>query len=265
MSNRQTLLVLPEIFEVPWIWRRDLLSPAARQMARALTRHGGEFWGIRQHEPGDDLRHVHWKVTAHKGDLVVKEYARGRELAAALWLDLNAANVVGEGALSSLEMCIIMTASLLPALLAMDQAVALVGEGLPASLRVPGRGEATAIRVLRTLAEAQATNGRPFTEVVAEQAAAAQPGLTAVVVTSGVEPGLPQALLTAASRGVALRCLALAPVEALTEQQRARQAQLVSRLRHAGVPVVVGTSKRELPHTLGQLAMKDSAERAAAV
>lgn len=261
-SDSHPLLAFPEMFEVPWTWRRDLLSPAARQMARARTRHGGEFWGIRQHEPGDDLRHVHWKVTAHRGDMVVKEYARGRELSAAVWLDLNSTNVVGEGAESSLEYCISMAASLVPALIHMDQAVALVGSGLPRSLAAAGRGEATALRAVRALAEIQASNGRPFGALVAEQAREARPGLTAIVITSGLEPGLEQPLLASASRGIALRCLLLAPEEGMTAEQRGRQKALAERLRHRGIPVGMAHSRRELPQTLGRLAEQDVAHKA---
>lgn len=258
------LLVLPEMFEVPWIWRRDLLSPAARQMARAQTRHGGEFWGIRQHEQGDDLRHVHWKVTAHRGDLVVKEYARGRELSAAVWLDLNAVNVVGEGADSSLEYCITMAASVIPALLHVDQAVALVGTGLPVSLASAGRGEATAARMLRVLAEVQAAQDGPFASVVAQQAREARPGLTAIVICSGIEPGLDKALVMAASRGLTLRCLLLAPGTALTTEQRARQEALADSLTRAGIAVAIGRERKELPHTLGRLSESQIGEKAVA-
>lgn len=252
-SSSVPLLVLPEMFEVPWMWRHDLLSPAARLAARARTRHGGEFWGIRQHEPGDDLRHVHWKVTAHRGEMVVKEYARGRELTASVWLDLNVANLVGEGSTSSLELSITMAASLIPALLRMDQAVSLVGSGLPVSLASAGRGDATAYRALRALAEVQASVGRPFAALIAEQAREARPGLTALVICSGVEPGLDHALLQAAARGLSLRCLLLAPATALTPDQRARQDALAHALQRAGIPVAVGSDRGDLPQALGRL------------
>ncbi|MCE5240105.1 DUF58 domain-containing protein [bacterium] len=263
-SSPQLLLALPQVFDIPWMWRRELLSPAARLMAGARTRHGGEFWGIRQHEPGDDLRHVHWKVTAHRGDLVVKEYARGRELSASLWLDLSGVGVVGSGLHSSLEMSLSMAASIIPALLRMDQAVALVGQGLPPSLASPGRGEATAGRALRALAEVQAQNGRPFSALVAEQAREARPGLTGIVITSGIEPGLESALLAAAARGLALRCLLLAPGASLTPEQRARQEHLAARLRHVGVAVAVGANPGELSHVLSELADRQGLERAMA-
>lgn len=253
-SDSSALLALPEVFTVPWVWRRDLLSREARHLALSRVRQGGEFWGIRQYEPGDGLRHVHWKVTAHTGELMVKEYARGRELSAAVWLDLRAANHVGQGADSSLEMSVILAASLVPALLAMDQAVALVGEGLPPALRTPGRGEATAARAWRALAEAHLDSQRPFADLIARQLEDVRPGLTAIAVTPAVEPGLEKALLSAASRGVALRCIVAAPPELLSESQRAHQARLVARLWQAGVPVAVAGSRRELRQAVGQLA-----------
>ena len=264
VSHSHTLLALPEIFEIPWDWRRQILSPAARVLAGARTRQGGEFRSIRPHEPGDDLRHVHWKVTAHRGDLVVKEYARGRELSASIWLDLGTAGVVGSGRDSSLEMSLSMAASLIPALVHMDQAVALVGQGLPGSLAAPGRGEATATRALRALAVAQPHNGRPFAALVTEQAREARPGLTGIVITSGVEPGLESALLTAAARGLALRVLLLAPGPPLSPEQKARQEHLAARLRHVGVPVAVGTDPKGLARTLRELVERQDGQRVTA-
>lgn len=250
----QTVLVLPQTFPVPWNCRQELLSPVARQLALSRVRQGGEFWGIRQHEPGDGLRHVHWKVTAHTGRLMVKEYARGRELSAALWLDLSASNLVGAAADSSLEMEIALAASLVPAFLALDQAVALVGEGLPLALRTADRGEAAAARALRALAEAQTDSNQRFGDLISHQVEEARPGLTAVALTSGLEPGLDRALLNAASSGVALRCLLVAPAGDLTAAQRAQQSHLLTRLQQSGIPAVRVDSRRELPQALGRLA-----------
>jgi uncharacterized protein (DUF58 family) len=253
VSENHMVLALPEIFEIPGLWQRDLLSPAARQLAQARTRQGGEYWGIRAHTPGEDLRHVHWKIVARTGELMVKDYAQGRELATALWLDLQADNVAGTGPDSSLELAVSTAASILPVLVNMDQAVALAGDGLPAVLANPDRGEAASARMLRALAEIQARSVRPFAEVINEQVQRARPGLTAVVITSGVEPGLTTALRGAAARGVVVRCLCLAPGEALSDEQQAAQQQLWRSLRQAGIPVAMAHSRAELPHLFAQL------------
>ncbi|MDY6795589.1 MAG: DUF58 domain-containing protein [Actinomycetota bacterium] len=37
---------------------------------------GTDYYGVREFRPGDPLRHVHWKTTARKGELVVREFER---------------------------------------------------------------------------------------------------------------------------------------------------------------------------------------------
>ncbi len=37
---------------------------------------GGDYYGVREFRPGDPLRHVHWKTTARRGELVVREFER---------------------------------------------------------------------------------------------------------------------------------------------------------------------------------------------
>jgi hypothetical protein len=118
--------------------------------------------------------------------------------------------------------------------------------------------------MLRVLAEVQAAHDGPFASLVTQQAREARPGLTAIVICSGVEPGLDKALIMAASRGLTLRCLLLAPAEALTDEQRARQEALADTLTRAGIAVAVGRERKELPHTLGRLSESQIGEKAVA-
>lgn len=41
---------------------------------RGRLGRGGELYGVREHRPGDDLRDVHWKLTARRGQPVSREY-----------------------------------------------------------------------------------------------------------------------------------------------------------------------------------------------
>ena len=55
---------------------------------RTLTRgQGTDFRDLREYEPGDDVRHVDWNVTARMDAVYVREYTEDRELTAWLLLD----------------------------------------------------------------------------------------------------------------------------------------------------------------------------------
>ena len=52
-----------------------------------LPRHGTEFLDLREYEPGDDVRHIDWNVTARMDTPFVRQYTEDRELTAWLLLD----------------------------------------------------------------------------------------------------------------------------------------------------------------------------------
>ncbi len=53
---------------------RDLEGLPSQQLARDDV----SFHALREYQPGDDLRHVHWKSTARVGDLMVRQYEETR-------------------------------------------------------------------------------------------------------------------------------------------------------------------------------------------
>lgn len=61
--------------------------------------HDGELVrGLRDYLPGDRLRQVHWRATAHTGELVVKETEEPQAPVLHLVLDLGAGGAAGEAA-----------------------------------------------------------------------------------------------------------------------------------------------------------------------
>jgi uncharacterized protein (DUF58 family) len=55
---------------------------------RTLLRgHGTDFRDVREYEPGDDVRHVDWNVTARMNEMFVRQYTEDRELTAWMLLD----------------------------------------------------------------------------------------------------------------------------------------------------------------------------------
>jgi uncharacterized protein (DUF58 family) len=61
----------------------------------------GEYRGLREYRVGDDPRDIHWRLSAHKGEPVVREYEQ--DAAEALWICLETRGTPGERAEAAVE------------------------------------------------------------------------------------------------------------------------------------------------------------------
>jgi len=192
------IVAFPRTYELPRVAAWD--TGYGRQFARArqMRRDQGEFRGIREHTPGDDLRHVHWKVTAHVGELAVKEYEPLRHDLISIHLDLSGANHYGVGELSTLETTVSAAASIARAGLAEQRSVAVHGDSLPAELGRGGGGQAQMQRIMVSLAEVRAAGAHSFAAALARQLRSVPRGATIFVITTAAEDALAR-VLTAGS------------------------------------------------------------------
>ncbi|WP_460809161.1 DUF58 domain-containing protein [Microlunatus endophyticus] len=67
---------------------------------------------IREYRPGDDVRRVHWRSTARRGDLMVRREEQAWDPAARILLDSRAAAHAGAGVFNSLEWAVSAVASM---------------------------------------------------------------------------------------------------------------------------------------------------------
>jgi uncharacterized protein (DUF58 family) len=77
------------------------ISEAESGQARGA---GLEPRGVREYAQGDSLRHVHWRSTARRGTLLVKEFEAGSHSAAAILLQRSKGSDVGKGMFTSLDL-----------------------------------------------------------------------------------------------------------------------------------------------------------------
>jgi uncharacterized protein (DUF58 family) len=116
---------------------------------RARLGRRGEVFGVREARAGDDVRDVHWRSSAHRGRLMVREYEEEAQRRAAILVD----NALPPGAPAdeeeALERAISMAASLAAHYLGRGYAVKLIARGstVPAA-----GGPAQQTRILRALA-----------------------------------------------------------------------------------------------------------------
>jgi len=69
----------------------------AGEYERALRGRGMEFEEGREYQPGDDIRHIDWNVTARMGSPFVKLHREERELTVMLVVDVSSSGAFGSG------------------------------------------------------------------------------------------------------------------------------------------------------------------------
>ncbi len=88
-AERHTVLVYPRLGRLKRDWAarcREAFAGVHRREPRAGAE--GDFFGTRPWQPGDSLRQVHWRASARRGELVVRqrEQPRHRDVAVVLAL-----------------------------------------------------------------------------------------------------------------------------------------------------------------------------------
>ena len=170
---------------------------ARRQRAPFVTTNAA---GIRDYAPGDSLNRIHWKSSARKERLLVKEFEL--DPLADIWmlLDLSAGAAFArpftyEGGLtrdlfippSSAEYGIVIAASLASYFLVKERALGFAAYNPQRSIFRPDRGSRQLTRIYEALALARIEDSTPFEQLVALESHNMMRGTTAILITA--DPG----------------------------------------------------------------------------
>lgn len=195
VSGEASLLVLPAV---------ELLGRASEAgsgtghrltASRAPHAAGEEFFAIREYVPGDDLRRVHWRSSARRGTLMIRQPEQRSRRDTTLVVDDRRTVHAFHGGLDSFERTISSAASLLRHFVGRGDAVALVlsSEGMATGGRNAGGLDAAMDRLAIVR---PASRGDLAACLAALQGSAGR----AVVVTTDVET---EALVSVAARSIA--------------------------------------------------------------
>ena len=85
----ETLTVLPRLGKLTRVWAaRRLEAIAGADRRRRRPGAEGDFYGVREWRRGDSRRLIHWRSSARRGKLVVRQFERPQSRDAAVLLDL---------------------------------------------------------------------------------------------------------------------------------------------------------------------------------
>jgi uncharacterized protein (DUF58 family) len=156
--HASTILVMP-----PLLPAGQIKIPSGGIAGEQRLRRG--FWGrnindigLRNYVAGDSLKYIHWRASAHFDNLVVRQLETAASRDWWILVDLENAVQAGSGDNTTLELCIVLAASLAMRGLREHRKVGLVMAGSELVRLEPSANPTRGWRILRLLASAKAGN-----------------------------------------------------------------------------------------------------------
>jgi uncharacterized protein (DUF58 family) len=250
------LLVYPRLTGLDRLFSEG--SGRTRDGRRLLLRRqsGFDLHSVREYEQGESLRRVHWRATAKRGQLMVKELEDAPRDEIAVLLDADAATVVGEPPDSSFDLQVRAAGSILQAHARRGRRALLVVNSAVTETRRVHSFDGDWRRALELLASVEPTGGAPLAALLADDSRAAARALELTVVTASLSPLLVDRLV---QRALARRSVALVFVDSASfgrgltgARSQARRDPALLRLQAAGIAVAVLNRGDDLAAKLGQ-------------
>jgi uncharacterized protein (DUF58 family) len=126
-TSTSTLVVTPAVQPLPSVPLRGAWSGGGDNRPRAFASGSAADVTVREYRVGDDLRRVHWRSSAHAGELMVRREEQPWQSRCTLLVDNRARAHRGVGSTSSLETAVSLTASIAVHLARHGYEIRLVG------------------------------------------------------------------------------------------------------------------------------------------
>jgi uncharacterized protein (DUF58 family) len=175
MNRADQMVVYPRVYELEGLFT-DGGTPGGDRGRSMLHRASGyDLHSIREHQVGESLRRVHWRSTARRRRLMVKELQDTPRDEACVLLDADAGAVTGTSPDTSFDVQVRAAASLLRRMSDAGQRSSLVIHAAQRSRHRLGFGSGDWAAVLGELAAVEANAPRPLADFLAESSRGPDP------------------------------------------------------------------------------------------
>ena len=247
------LLVYPRLVELERLFSET--GAAVRDGRRLLLRRpsGFDLHSVREYQQGETLRMVHWRSTAKRGQLMVKELEDSPRDEIAVVLDADPEAVVGE----SFEAQVRAAGSILMAHARRGRRSVLVVNSPRREQQPVHSDDGDWRHALDLLATVEPTEGPPLAALLADEGSAPARSLELAVITASLPARLVERLV---ERSLGHRDVSLVLVDSASfgEAGPQRFPELL-RLQAAGVAVAVVRRGDDLAAVLGAPAFAEAA------
>jgi uncharacterized protein (DUF58 family) len=247
------LLVYPRLVELDRLFS-DAGSRSHDGRRLLLRRPSGfDLHSVREYEHGDSLRKVHWRSTARRAQLMVKELEDAPRDEVAIVLDADPEAVVGE----SFDVQVRAAGSLLLAHVRRGRRALLVINGAQREHQGVRSGESDWRAALDLLAAAEPESGPPLAALLADENSSVGRALELCVVTASLPARLVERLVDRAL-GSGHVSLVLVDPSSFAGTEPIPRPELL-RLQAAGVALVVVRAGDDLGGRLGDVRVAETA------
>lgn len=228
----EKIIVYPFIFPVPQ-FRLPVGIISGGEAQRHITQNiTTDAAGVRNYVPGDSINRVHWKSTARRNTLIVKEFELDPLVDIWILVDLNLeSRVEAEGIhrsestgliqpatfnsddipASTEEYCISIAASLASYFVHEERAVGFVGYAPNREVYQADRGHRQLTRILETLAVARSQKEYTLQKVLSLEGSKISRSANLIVVTASVNSAWVKELQAVTRRGIRSTCVLVDP------------------------------------------------------
>ena len=190
---QQFLTVYPRIIPLVRLGLPSRLPHGTLPASRRIFEDPARLRGVREYQPGDNLRRIHWKASAHSDALLVKQFSPAISLESMVLLNLNTQDYHRQRIYSAGEWAIVVAASVATYLESMRQAVGLATNGRDPliadnsqqfTLIPPRPGRLHLMKQLEVLARVEvAESAQPFMDWAQRSAVSLAWGTTVLAIT----------------------------------------------------------------------------------
>jgi len=139
-SATDSLVVLPKTWPLDAVRPGSMWGGKGESLSRRAAASGEDDVATREYRHGDDLRRVHWRSTARRGELMVRTDEQPRRMRATVLFDARRIGHRGDGPASSFEWAVSAAASVAVHLAEQRYGVRIIHDGRTTSWSTPLTG-----------------------------------------------------------------------------------------------------------------------------
>jgi len=198
LGQPHDVLIYPAIVDLPFFALSATANYEYGGGRRSTSQISPDASTVREFTTGDSLSHIHWRSTAHTGQLMVKVFdaERSRNGSKGTWivLDMHHTASIGEDIETSEEYGVTIAASLVKKYLDEGMPVGLMTHGERPYLFPCDRGEIHFRRMLETLALIRATGQVTLDRLLSDEMERFQGDSSVIIVTPSATEKLASAI-----------------------------------------------------------------------